>query len=398
MCAKLERSDLVEEKIEQAGGVGSGDGAPLVHELNFAGPSLNFREGPALNFRPPAPLDIQHGRNISPDAIKQVEIGDCFFQAALASLADTEKGKTAIEGMISSNADGSKTVKFPGHDEPIVVTKEDLENSPSSNRRAWARTLETAFFKYNMDGDLRTIFSSDGVGPLGRVRTTREAIKLLTGDSVGVSQFKFSDLGDLRFSLGRISKENVEEQLKWGIENDSVMTAGASWKGTSLLGENNPWPAQDMHVYSVLDYDEKSQQVTLRNPHGRNGPPFDRTGDTINGITGLKDGRLKMSLDTFYSTFGDLNVSGRSDGQNAVENTITDLKNLNFSAIPSDVLNANTSFLCKAGGWALDHPAVTLVIPPAPFIAAGVTQTKEVGSSIVEHMKEVRSSFGNLFS
>ncbi len=109
--------------------------------------------------------------------------------------------------MISRNDDGSQTVKFPGHDEPIVVTKEDLKNSPTSNRASWARTLETAFFKYNMDGDFRSTLSRDGVGPLWRVRTTREAIKLLTGDSVGVSQFTFSDIGDLRFSLGKISKE-----------------------------------------------------------------------------------------------------------------------------------------------------------------------------------------------
>lgn len=419
--SELDRSDLAEKSIEESAPLDSQLSASLVHDLKFAGPPLDFDGNTPLDFRPAHPLDASpnfppesplahppesppahppespHLHNISPDAVKQSEIADCFFQATLASLAETEKGKQVIQGMISNNDDGSQTVKFPGADQPIVVTKEELENSPSSNRADWARTLETAFLKYNVDGDIRSIFSNDGVGPLGRIRTTREAIKLLTGDSVGVSQFAFSDLGDLRLSLGKISKENVEEQLKWGVEHDSVMTAGASWKWMKLLGENNPWPARDMHVYSVLDYDAKTQEVTLRNPHGRNGPPFEKTGDTINGITSLRDGRLKMSLDTFYSTFGDLNVSGRTDGQNAVENVITDIASGNASSIPSDILNANTSYLVKAGGWALEHPVTTLIIPPAPFVVAGITQMKEVGASAVEQMNKLGSAMGSLF-
>ena len=394
-CAKLERDLTV--SIEGSDPVGSYDSAALVHNLNFAGPPLDFHGGKPLDFRPLPPLDLGQSQDISPDAVRQTVVADCFFQAALASLADTNKGKQAIENMITRNDDGSQTVKFPGADQPIVVTKEDLAGSPSTNREPWARTLETAFLKYNVDGDLRSILSHDGVGPFGRLRTTREAIKLLTGDSTGVAQFTASDLGDLRLSFGKISKENVEEQLKWGVEHDAVMTAGASWKGTTFLGENNPWPAQDAHVYSVIDYDAKTQLVTLRNPHGRNAPPFEKTGDTINGITGLNDGRLKMSLDTFYSTFCDLNVSGRTDGQNAVENVITDVANHNVSAIPSDILNARTSYFVKAGGWALDHPVVSLVIPPAPFVAAGITQVNEIGTSVTDHMKVLRAEIGNLF-
>ncbi|HIA52138.1 MAG TPA: hypothetical protein EYN91_08650 [Candidatus Melainabacteria bacterium] len=363
---------------------------------------------------PAAPEELRSRQKISPNAIDQDYIPNCFFQAALASLADTEKGRRQIECMISRNADGSRTVRFPGADKDVVITKEELEESASSNRADWAKTIETAFLKYNSDG-VRSFLSLEGVGPLGRIRTTREAIKLLTGDSVGVSQFTFSDVGSLRFSFGKISKENVEEQLKWGVENQSVMTAGTNWKGTRLIGEHDSSPAADMHVYSVLDYDEKSRELTLRNPWGHHDGVFERMGDTIDGITAMPNGCLKMSLDTFYEKFSDLNVSGRSDGQNAIENMKTDVANLPrmfFSAgnqfvrgnpieamqtnaralgtIPNNIANANTSFLCKAGGWALDHPLTTVIVPTAPFIASGITQAKELGSSVFEQIRALK--------
>ncbi len=95
-----------------------------------------------------------------------------------------------------------------------------------------------------------------------------------------------------------------------------------------------------------------------------------------------------MSLGTFYATFGDLNVSGRSDGQNAVENIITDVAHLNFSAVPSGSIKCSNFLSMKAGGWALDHPVTSLVIPPAPFVVAGVTQAKEAGSKCCRASEE----------
>lgn len=380
-------------------------------QLSFA--DIFLREKNEEVCSPPAPSESRDRQRISAKAIDQDNIPNCFFQAALASLADTEKGRRQIECMISRNADGSQSVRFPGADRDIVVTKEELAESPSANRTDWARTIETAFLKYNSEG-YRSLLSMDGVGPLGRIRTTREAIKLLTGDSVGVSQFTFSDVGSLRMSLGKISKENVEEQLKWGVENQSAMTATTNWKGTIPLGEHNSSPAEDMHVYSVLDYDPKNREVTLRNPWAHNDGALKKVGDTVDGITTMPNGYLKMSLDAFYAKFADLNVSGRSDGQNAIENMKTDIASvpkLFFSAgthgiqgnpvdavqtgaqalttVPRNLLNANTSFLCKAGGWALDHPRTTFMLPPAPFVAAGVTYAKELGSSMLEQIRSL---------
>ncbi len=354
---------------------------------------------------------------ISPQAIRQTTIQDCFFQAALASLANTTKGQKAIERMISANADGTHSVKFPGIDETILVSQKDIDEASSSNKEPWAVLLETAFLKYNMSGGAwHSLLSSDGVGPLGRVRTTREAIKLLTGDSVGVSQFTPTDLGNGRLTLGEISKANIEQQLLWGKEHQSLMTAGASMDFSKWLGENSPSPLPTMHVFSVLDYDPEKKSITVFNPWGHNAD-LGQEGDTTNGITNLGRGKLQMSLDKFMETFGDLNVSGRSDGRNLVDNLATDYKSMpaNFrlaanqwfdgkpldasktilrsvTATRRNIANGVTNYLHTAGGYAVDHPVETFLVPALPLLVTGYYQLKEAKSAAVDQFKNMRRS------
>ncbi len=257
-------------------------------------------------------------------------------------------------------------------------------------------------------GAWHSVLSSDGVGPLGRVRTTREAIKLLTGDSVGVSQFSRTDLGNGRLTLGAISKENIEQQLLWGKEHQSVMTAGASMEFSKWLGENSPLPLPTMHVMSVLDYDPEKKSVMVFNPWGHN-LYLGRKGDTTDSITNIGNGMLEMSLDRFMGTFGDLNISGRSDGRNLVDNLTTDYKSVpanmrlatgqlfegkpldasktilkSATATHQNIANGVTNYLHTAGGYVVDHPVETLLVPALPLLVTGYEQLKEANSAAVE--------------
>ena len=74
------------------------------------------------------------------DGVTQLPYGDCFFEAALASLADTKQGQQLIKNMIKENKDGSYTVTFPGDPKhPIRVTAQDLKNSGTKDGATWGQ-------------------------------------------------------------------------------------------------------------------------------------------------------------------------------------------------------------------------------------------------------------------
>jgi hypothetical protein len=98
------------------------------------------------------------------------------------------------------------------------------------------------------------------------------------------------------------------------MEHQAVVTAGANADFARFLGGNDPGPVPDNHVYAVLSFDPKSDTVVVRNPWGHNsGSPLSQEGQTVDGITNIGEGRLKMSLATFMRRFSDVNISGRND-------------------------------------------------------------------------------------
>lgn len=356
--------------------------------------------------------------SITASAINQGGNPDCFFESALASLANTKKGKEMIEKMITANDDGSFTIKFPGADNAVTVTKQDIADSGTTNNEPWSRAMEAAFLKYNAQ-DWHGNPITDGLGAFLDVRTMNDAVRLLTGNQVATTQFAFTDLGSGKLSLGSISEDNVENQLKWAMEHDAVVTAGASPSFAKWVGGNDPGVIPDQHAYSVLAYDEKTKTVTVRNPWGSNPKPLDKEGDTANGITNAGDGKLTMSLDTFYHTFSDMSVEGRSDLYNTVENTITDAINVpkniteagwdllhgdlkgtgahlvhafdSFMHGQQNGLNGASHLFFDYLGYAAKHPLLNF-IPGATPIAFTVDQAKQALPLVVDKVEDLGES------
>ncbi len=297
---------------------------------------------------------------ISPEGVAQGNIGDCFFEAALASLANSKQGAETIRNMIKANEDGSYTVTFPGDKKsPVDLNKEDLDltskNGKVADRADWARIIETAFFKYNhippYDKGLNNKILFAGVPALGNVITPEKALRLLTGKSTSTDSMAAISIDNRSLTVGRTSKENIARNIENALSRGEPVTAWAV-DGIlgKLMGNKNSFPMVGQHVYSVLDYDPQSREITVRNPWGKNeGTALAGKGRSVDGITNTGDGRLKMSLDTFYKEFSDVNYAGSDSRKHNFQNTISDLAQgaENLNKLGKDVLSGRFTELGK---------------------------------------------------
>lgn len=204
--------------------------------------------------------------SIKPDAIKQGMIGDCYFEAALASLAATRPQD--IQKMIRDNGDGTYTVTFPGDtSEPITVTAPTEVEMGLYNQGGkdgtWACVMEKAFGAWcsahwyrrgplNLGGGNTAIEGADG----GEIRLGH-AMSLLTGRDRDTDSFLFS------------SESEIAEKLNAALNgpNPQPVIAGINrkWSGKTADGFSSS------HVYSVIAFDPKGPDggtVTIRNPWG----------------------------------------------------------------------------------------------------------------------------------
>ena len=261
-------------------------------------------------------------------------MGDCFFESALAGLADSHSGQATIRNMIKTNSDGSFTVTFPGDtSSPVHVTQKDLEknfqNGDVVDSRAWARIVETAFLKYDRAGIYSSgkdsLGQSEGISGIANVAFTGKALHLLTGQDAATDSLGGFNLDNRELTFGSASKSDVGAALTKAFANGDPVTASASPIGT--IDGHGCGPLVDGHMYTVMSYNPKSGTVVVRNPWGSNEQtPLSDSGKTVDGITAKGDGELSMSLDTFTKRFSDVNLSGTSAASNDIGNYINDSK------------------------------------------------------------------------
>ncbi|HEY9869612.1 MAG TPA: C2 family cysteine protease, partial [Candidatus Obscuribacterales bacterium] len=223
--------------------------------------------------------------SITPEAVRQGEIGDCYFLGALAALAATAPGKEAIRAMIKDNGDGTYTVTFPGApDKPVTVTAPtDAELSRyarGSRHGTWPAVLEKAYGKYCNENN---IDPHDGIQEGGDEKT---GLEILTGGEV--------DRDILLFT----SKETTHQKLVEAVSDGRPVTAGIYSEVGEPLGlsdgktDNAGLPTA--HLYTIQSYNPATRTLTIRNPWGK-GEPTCGDGDN--------DGVFTMTLDEFYKNF-----------------------------------------------------------------------------------------------
>lgn len=210
--------------------------------------------------------------SIKPDAVMQGVIGDCYFEAAVASLAAVDPD--LIQKMIKDNGDGTYTVTFPGApDEPITVqapteAEMGLYNQGGMNG-SWACVLEKAYGEYSQKhfwrrgphnmggGNTPTEGADGGEHPLMMGR----AMNLLTGHSNNTD------------SLSLSSEATIAERLDQALNGTSKhpVIAGISGSIFNLGPDKTDDGFYTAHMYSVVAFDPNGPDggtVTIRNPWG----------------------------------------------------------------------------------------------------------------------------------
>lgn len=232
--------------------------------------------------------------SIKPESIKQGMIGNCYLEAAVASIAATQP--ELIRDMISENGDGTYTVTFPGApDEPITVdapTEAELGLfNKGSKDGVWASVLEKAYGKYSQGGFWRRTPNNLGGGDTacegadGGEFFQGRAMSLLTGKGRDTDWLSLTSESALRRKLSEAFSAEPKRPVMAGI-NDSIFDDETS----------DGFPRA--HAYSVLGFDpdgEDGGTITIRNPWG--------------GDNSSPRGMTKISLREFRKNFSDIAFS-----------------------------------------------------------------------------------------
>lgn len=254
-------------------------------------------------------------RDIMPENVVQGQIGNCFFEASLASLANTSHGKEVIANMVKNNQDGSTTVTFPGDtSHPVTITQQDVDKAVKDGNvydySSALTAVQTAFLKYDRIGDYGrgvNALQYSEVPYLAQIKTPTDALHLLTGERTACELDGFNS----DFNVGSVSPENLSRFIKQAFDNGQPVVAG-----TSPFADS---PIVSTHVYSVLGFDPSTGTVTVRNPWGDN--PDLKKDETKNGITDIGDGKMTMNFETFRKNFSKFSAAG----VNPTETRLNDL-------------------------------------------------------------------------
>lgn len=214
---------------------------------------------------------------ISPGDIRQGQLGDCYFLAALASVA--QQHPEAIWNAIKDNGDGTYTVTFYQNGRPVEITvdnefpvREDNDGNPTTQpayantggtpQELWPMIMEKAYAQ--LEGNSYSDIEGGWPG---------EAVQLLTGRPFA------------RLDLSAATPEEATtrlQELQNYLNDGHYLTAATRPKG--LLENGAGWPSNvvPLHAYSIERVDVGNGLIYLRNPWGSGSAPAPMTLEQFN--------------------------------------------------------------------------------------------------------------------
>ncbi|MFN8672061.1 MAG: C2 family cysteine protease [Candidatus Sericytochromatia bacterium] len=176
--------------------------------------------------------------------IKQGNVGDCYFLAALTSLAKVNPQK--IKDMIKDNGDGTYNVKF--NNTSIKVNKPtDSELALYSTGSSWVPIIEKAYAVYRKAKQVEKNTNAYDATTSGDLH---HGVKPFTSGSYETN------------NLSKTKENETRQKLIEAIKNNRIVTAG--------INDKNKYNLQHQHAYAVLDFDPKTNLVSIKNPWGNN--------------------------------------------------------------------------------------------------------------------------------
>ena len=222
---------------------------------------------------------------ISVSNVRQGQIGDCSFLAAVGSLANTPAGRQKIQNMITDNGNGTYSVTFPGRAAVTVnaPTQAEMGLYTSGQNGLWLPVLEKAFAQVNHNEN-----GSSNENPYQDINgvAMERAVSVLTGHSANEDDLVFTSYDTMRSRIGD------------ALTNGRLVTASIRANMPLTTPERSNGLPMD-HAYTVLAYNATTDQITLRNPWGH-GEPRNAAGQVADGND---DGTFTMSLSDFNSYF-----------------------------------------------------------------------------------------------
>ncbi|MFN8672062.1 MAG: C2 family cysteine protease [Candidatus Sericytochromatia bacterium] len=206
---------------------------------------------------------------ISYKDIHQGTAGDCYFLAPLASLAKTNPQK--IIDMVKDNGDGTYNVNFKNRTIKVKAPT-DVELALYANGGSWAPIIEKAYAVYRKDEQW---FKDDNAYTAsGSGGQEYEGIKVLGSGSYDDDILSFTSLSTTR------------EKLQDALKNHKMIAGG--------INSSNDFNLPKHHAYAILDYDPKTDKVTIKNPWGHEEGKL---------LDDKNDGIFTMSLADFDKVF-----------------------------------------------------------------------------------------------
>ncbi len=231
--------------------------------------------------------ESKDGGGIKASAVRQGSVGNCYFMAGLASLA--EASPQTIKNMITSNSDGTFTVRFPAiPDEPFVVSRpteaESMLYSRSSQSGIWPQLIEKAYGAYRIKHGL--------VKPEARDRETGIAQEGSDGGDTIANGMRLLSSGEVAFiEIADKSEQEIAASISASLKAGKPVSLGLHKDESETQRAGSPLEGlSNNHAYSVIGYDEKSGKVLVRNPWGsgepsRNGIARDCDNDGVFALT-----------------------------------------------------------------------------------------------------------------
>ena len=230
--------------------------------------------------------------SITPDAIKQGSIGNCYFESSLASVAGAHP--QMIKDAIKDNGDGTYTVRFAGHkNNPLRVkapteAEQGLYNHGSSYG-LWASVMEKAYGSYcqqhfwrrnvsNLGGGYAPAEGAEGGGKTGDVVT------LITGQETSTK------------SIANTAPETIRQDLEKAFGHDARKVVTASILTDLDSGKTTKDNFYKCHAYSITNFAPDGKgggMVTVRNPWG--------------GKEGTTAGSISIPLNKLFNNFTEVN-------------------------------------------------------------------------------------------
>ena len=247
------------------------------------------------------PVVLFEGGLPDPDSIKQGMRGSCVLLSALTVQAQNNPRRLAE----SVRREGSGyRVRFSSHEEFVTKPTPTERLTGAWSNGVWATVFEKAIAQQN----LSNLFpSGDVYDYLDHGLSQAEIIYQLSGDET-VELSSLEAIPKEHYTAHR-AKEALPFPTLLKLAHDALETGSKEGRIMMAASSKNPRtsvPGDGSHAYAIVAYDSETQQVTLRNPWGK---------QDLKDLDGIAedpedDGVFRASLEGLMSHFHTLSVGG----------------------------------------------------------------------------------------